>query len=289
MQYNESKIKKIGDIKKEALFHLKGRWGISILSCLLYFILLTFLAFLVLGYEIFNTITTPAIINETVYQSSTSNLLFSINQLLNLLIVGPLTIGLSMFFLNLVRGTDIKLKDLFFGFKKFLKSFLLSLVIGIYKFLWALAIILPFIIFSFIIFLVMAFNENPYTTSANEISFRFFFGVVLFVILYIVVILCYYMLTSRYRLSYYIYIDNNDKDVLACIKESKEMMKGFKKKLLLMYISFIGWYLLSCLTIGIGFLWLIPYIQTSTAVFYDNLKIAYSEEEEKISLTLSEA
>lgn len=58
-------------------------------------------------------------------------------------------------------------------------------------------------------------------------------------------------------------------------------MKGFKLKLFLLYLSFIGWGILCVVTLGIGFLWLTPYINASKAVFYDNLREAYFGEEEK--------
>ena len=35
---------------------------------------------------------------------------------------------------------------------------------------------------------------------------------------------------------------------------------------------FFGWALLCLLTLGIGFLWLVPYIEMSNAKFYDDLK-----------------
>ena len=34
---------------------------------------------------------------------------------------------------------------------------------------------------------------------------------------------------------------------------------------------FIGWYFLSLLTLGVGFLWLIPYVHMSNAKFYDDI------------------
>ncbi|MGG3971250.1 DUF975 family protein, partial [Geobacillus stearothermophilus] len=36
-----------------------------------------------------------------------------------------------------------------------------------------------------------------------------------------------------------------------------------------LYLSFLGWGILSLLTLGIGLLWLIPYVYTSLAAFYD--------------------
>ena len=56
------------------------------------------------------------------------------------------------------------------------------------------------------------------------------------------------------------------------LKKSKEMMDGFKMQYFLLALSFIGWILLAMLTCGIGLLWVVPYIQTSYAKFYEALK-----------------
>ena len=49
-------------------------------------------------------------------------------------------------------------------------------------------------------------------------------------------------------------------------------MDGYKLQYFFLGLSFIGWMLLCLLTLGIGFLWLIPYIQVTYAKFYLNLK-----------------
>lgn len=54
-------------------------------------------------------------------------------------------------------------------------------------------------------------------------------------------------------------------DVLA---RSKEMMEGNRWRLFCLQFSFIGWGILSSLTLGIGNLWLTPYKQAATAAFY---------------------
>lgn len=80
--------------------------------------------------------------------------------------------------------------------------------------------------------------------------------------------------TLRYSQAYFIMKDNPDIKAMDAIRKSKEMMMGQKGKLFLLYLSFIGWALLCVLTLGIGYLWLIPYIQTSLANFYEDLKNA---------------
>ena len=48
-------------------------------------------------------------------------------------------------------------------------------------------------------------------------------------------------------------------------------MTGKRGKLFCLQFSFIGWAILATLTLGIGFLWLIPYIQFATISFYKSL------------------
>jgi len=75
----------------------------------------------------------------------------------------------------------------------------------------------------------------------------------------------------RYRLAYYILLDDPDKGPLQCIRESKAIMRGHKKELFLLDLSFIGWVLLITLSAGILGIWILPYIYTTYAVYYNML------------------
>ena len=76
----------------------------------------------------------------------------------------------------------------------------------------------------------------------------------------------------KYSMSFYILNDNPEIKPMEAIKQSKKMMDGYKWKFFCLLFSFFGWFLLSILTIGIGLLWLIPYMKATTANFYQNLK-----------------
>lgn len=289
MQYDETKIKKISEIKRQALISLSGQWGTAILACFICFILLSFISITVGGYQSINffrhfaRLSSYGDINQFTNQASTSQLVLNFSQLINLIIAGPLLYGLAAFFLNMVRKTNIRIENLFSGFKRFGKSFLLNLVIIIFTFLWGLAIMLPVgIIFSIILvimYISTGFIGGMNAAGSVESSFGLIIG--LEGILFIISCLVYTIIIFRYKLAYYVYIDNDENDVMDCIKQSKEMMKGFKMKLLLLYLSFIGWWILSCISFGIGFLWLTPYVHASTAAFYENLREAYFGEEAK--------
>ncbi|CAK8053547.1 DUF975 family protein [Eupransor demetentiae] len=56
------------------------------------------------------------------------------------------------------------------------------------------------------------------------------------------------------------------------VTESREMMDGHKWELFVLGFSFLGWILLGCITAGIAFIWVLPYIQLTTAGYYQKLK-----------------
>lgn len=63
--------------------------------------------------------------------------------------------------------------------------------------------------------------------------------------------------------------------VMETLRLSKKMMKGHKMRLFKLQLSFLGWIVLSGLTFGIGMLWLIPYMMTTFAAFYQDVKAEY--------------
>ena len=58
----------------------------------------------------------------------------------------------------------------------------------------------------------------------------------------------------------------------AAIEESMRLMEGNKWKLFKLLFSFIGWILLSILTMCIGMLFVSPYMYAAMAAFYEDLK-----------------
>jgi uncharacterized membrane protein len=75
-----------------------------------------------------------------------------------------------------------------------------------------------------------------------------------------------------YSMSFFILAEDDSIGALEAIRKSKKMMYGYKWKLFCLYLRFIGWALLCILTIGIGFLWFVPYVSISFAKFYDDIQ-----------------
>ena len=75
-----------------------------------------------------------------------------------------------------------------------------------------------------------------------------------------------------YSMTFYILADDHSIGAMEAIDKSKKMMDGYKLKYFYLLLRFFGLGLLCILTLGIGFLWLMPYMQVSMAKFYDDVK-----------------
>lgn len=75
----------------------------------------------------------------------------------------------------------------------------------------------------------------------------------------------------RYAMAPYIMAENPEVGIMEAIERSKKMMHGNKWRLFCLGISFIGWAILSALSCGIGFLWLVPYQNAAYAAFYNEV------------------
>lgn len=80
-----------------------------------------------------------------------------------------------------------------------------------------------------------------------------------------------------YSQTYFIYKDLNDRgeaDGLTLtdyITRSRRLMVGNKGRYFVMQLSFLGWWILGSITLGIGFIWIYPYYKLTMANFYRDL------------------
>ncbi|MBR2231850.1 MAG: DUF975 family protein [Prevotella sp.] len=78
-----------------------------------------------------------------------------------------------------------------------------------------------------------------------------------------------------YAMTPYILKDNPELSNNAAIEKSMAMMDGHKMELFLLELSFIGWIILGVITFGIGMLLVEPYMVTTIAHYYEDLKKEY--------------
>jgi uncharacterized membrane protein len=72
----------------------------------------------------------------------------------------------------------------------------------------------------------------------------------------------------RYRLALYLMADDPELGAMDAIRQSKVLMNGYKGQAFVLDLSFIGWWLLTPLTLGILGLWVTPYFSVTCANFY---------------------
>ncbi len=77
-----------------------------------------------------------------------------------------------------------------------------------------------------------------------------------------------------YQMVFYILAENPGMSSKEAMEESKSLMEGHRFELFKLQLSFIGWSFLSIFTFGILLIWLVPYVNIATAVFYTDLKMA---------------
>lgn len=75
-----------------------------------------------------------------------------------------------------------------------------------------------------------------------------------------------------YAMTEFIAEDNPELGPNECIERSKAMMDGHKMDLFLLDLSYIGWILLGIISLGIGMLWVSPWMSMAHVKFYEQLQ-----------------
>lgn len=74
-----------------------------------------------------------------------------------------------------------------------------------------------------------------------------------------------------YSMTFYILADNRDLKPQEALKQSRQLMDGHKMKLFKLCLWFLLLSVLCILTLGIGFLFLIPFVNVTMATFYEDI------------------
>ena len=90
-------------------------------------------------------------------------------------------------------------------------------------------------------------------------------GIILFIVPGIIIAIALSM-------TYFIIAEDDQISAVDALKKSYKMMDGHKMKYFFLCLRYIGLALLCILTLGIGFLWLVPYMYVTNAKFYDEIK-----------------
>lgn len=88
------------------------------------------------------------------------------------------------------------------------------------------------------------------------------------------------ILGLAYAMVPFVIRDNPEMGVRDVLRTSRLMMRGHKWELFVLQLTFIGWVILCCMTLFIGFFWLEPYMTTTNAHFYEDVKAEYELKKE---------
>ena len=185
----------------------------------------------------------------------------------------PLGWGFCIIFLLNHRGVEdsFNIGHLFDGYKDFKRIFPALFVKELYVILWALlGAILYFVILWFVLRYDMACISSPIPSCVLEGDGGDW------VIVLIPALISAFVKSLSYSMTPFILYDNTEMGTKA-IDLSMKMMKGHKMELFILYLTFIGWGILCIFTLGIGYFWLVPYINASLAGFYEEVKADYEQ------------
>ena len=204
-------------------------------------VVITTLVFATIGAVLSLSLTLPFVLNKV--ENSVVNFV--------LILLFPFGWGYMVYFLNLVRG-KYQMKDIFDGYESnyFVRTMLTILLYAILIFIGSILLIVPGII-----------------------------------------------MACMFSQVYFIMKDDESIGYWKALSKSKDMMKGHKMQYFLLYLSFIGWALLALLifmvitwfmltdqpiwglptllALGIFLMWLIPYMFTTFAHYYEDVKAEY--------------
>ena len=149
-----------------------------------------------------------------------------------------------------------------------------------YQLLWLMPciVIIVLVIAIYVVALISADALNDFSAIANA-DFR---GLLWLLPLLLVMFVALYYVTLGMFLVPYLVFDHPELGAMDTLRRSWFMMKGHKWDLFLLNLSFIGWDLLSVLTLFILQLWITPYKITANAEFYLQVKAEHGELGDKV-------
>lgn len=136
-------------------------------------------------------------------------------------------LGFCRFALSLVRGEPAGTGHLFSGFAMAGRAMGVQVLVAIFVFLWSLLLSVPFIILIGVT--AVATVHNPWL------------GITVILLLYLALVVGVVIISLRYAMAEYALLDRPEDGILAAIRRSKGMMSGWKGKLFILNLSFLGW------------------------------------------------
>ncbi len=228
----------ITKMKEKAAKKLKGKYSIIIPAILIYALIIFFFY----------------IVSKSVYNDS-------VDILFNILITGLLYMGLLQIVIKISKGEKTKITDLFERTDLFWKASAITIVITIFTLIcFTLEIIAGKSLMTFII------NEANINVMLSALM------IIIGVLLCSAIAVFYVILMVSWSQVYYILYENEEMPVSDIFSRSMDLMEEYKMDYIVLELSFLGWIIAGALTLGILYLWVIPYMMTTETNFYYEVK-----------------
>ena len=239
----------LSDYRKDAREKLAGKWGKAVCITLAYIAI--------------------SVILNLLDRNTKGGLNFVIS-IATLIIEVPLSFGFVFAFLKLFKSEEVGAFDfLKLGFGNFKRSWSIAWNIFL-KMVWPILLMILAVVL-----LIIGIGSAWVTILGGHISISMLSGIgvigVISAILIIVAAIWAICLSYYYTLANLIAMENEEMTGKEAVEESRNRMEGKRSKLFLLELSFIGWIILGALSLGIGFLWIIPYMQFAVISFYKNI------------------
>ncbi|EKL7558460.1 DUF975 family protein [Enterococcus faecalis] len=234
---------------------LDGQWGIMAWLTFLGAVLQSFLTSIV--QNLFSG-------ENQVFQSSFAAVL------LQIFVLFALSYALYYAALKVLRGEKVRVNILMSVFqgKYYGPLFVVNLLQKVLERVIGLLFLLP-ILFGAgtTLYFKLMFNtvtpEEIQTFFLNDFSFFLAFGVAS-----ILIFLIGLFVSGVFQFAVWLRFDNPELPIMMALKQALYLMKNRFWQYLCLQFSFIGWYIVGFLAIGIGLLWVIPYNYVALASFY---------------------
>ena len=241
------------DFRTEARSKLAGKWGKAVLITLVY-VLITWLIGFIIGK----------------FPENIQGILTIIFDIIEV----PLAFGFLVQLFKLYKSEDTSYVGfLSSGFENFGKAWGITLHTILKCALPAFLVIVSVIIIvtSFVTGAIGSLGSaSYYSIDYDSLSTGASAGILIGFILFFVSDIWLLVKSLYYSLANVIAIDEPALSSKEAVEKSQELMTGKRAKLFVLQLSFIGWAILAAISFGIGFLWLLPYMQFAIFAFYKN-------------------
>lgn len=172
------------------------------------------------------------------------------------LIMAVFTAGLSYMYMNMARRNPFSMGNLLYLFKNNPDRVILAAAVP------SLIQLLAVVPYYFYVLTV----KTPVTEAEQMAVLE------MELTLQIASIIIGFLLTMPFTLIYYLAADYPEMSGRELLKTSVRMMRGHIWKFFLLQLSFVPLMILSAFTLYIGLLWLVPYMQMASVMFYLDVK-----------------